>query len=53
MIVCSNPTPFISLASARLLDLLPYLFDRIHVPESVVKECEVGGLIAVPPRIER
>jgi len=49
MIVCSNTTPFIALASARLLDLLPDLFGQIHVPESVVKECAVGGLIEVPP----
>ena len=49
MIVCSNTTPFIALASARLLDLLPRLFGEIHVPESVVGECAMGGLIEVPP----
>ena len=49
MIVCSNTTPFIALTSVRLLNLLPELFGKIHVPESVVRECAVGGLIDVPP----
>jgi predicted nucleic acid-binding protein len=49
MIVCSNTTPFIALASVRLLELLPQMFIRVHVPASVVSECAVGGGIAVPP----
>jgi len=48
MIVYSNTTPFIALSSIGRIDLLPKLFDIVHVSESVVSECEAGGSIVVP-----
>lgn len=48
MIVFSNTTPFISLASIGQLSLLPKLFGKIHVAESVIDECIEGGRILVP-----
>ena len=48
MIVFSNTTPFIALASIGQLELLPQLFDKIHVAESVIDECTEGGKILVP-----
>ena len=48
MIVFSNTTPFIALASIDQLDLLPQLFNQVHVPESVIEECAEGGRILVP-----
>lgn len=48
MIVFSNTTPFIALASIDHLDLLPRLFGKIHVAGSVVQECAEGGRIVVP-----
>jgi predicted nucleic acid-binding protein len=49
MRVFSNTTPFIALASIGRLDLLPKLFQQIHVVEEVIDECAAGSLIAVPP----
>lgn len=48
MIVFSNTTPFIALASIDQLILLPKLFGKIHVAESVIDECTQGGRILVP-----
>lgn len=48
MTVFSNTTPFIALSAINKLDLLPSLFGEIHVADSVVKECQVGGRIVVP-----
>ena len=48
MIVFSNTTPFIALASIDRLALLPQLFDKVHVAESVIDECTEGGRILVP-----
>lgn len=48
MIVFSNTTPFIALASIKQLELLPRLFQQIHVVEEVVAECRTGGRIPVP-----
>ncbi len=48
MIVFSNTTPFIALASIGQLELLPQLFEKIHVAESVIDECAEGGRILVP-----
>jgi len=48
MIVFSNTTPFIALASIRQLDLLPKLFGKIHVVTEVIEECAEGGHIIVP-----
>ncbi len=47
MIVYSNTTPFIALSSIGRIDLLPKLFDVIHVSKSVISECEAGGKIIV------
>jgi predicted nucleic acid-binding protein len=46
--VFSNTTPFISLSSVGLLDLMPKLFGEITVAPSVVDECNEGGRIVVP-----
>jgi hypothetical protein len=48
MIVYSNTTPIIALSSIQQLDLLPQLFDCVHVTNEVIEECEVGGTIIVP-----
>ena len=48
MIVYSNTTPFIALASIDRLDLLPQLFGKIYVAEAVIAECAAGGRIIVP-----
>jgi hypothetical protein len=46
--VFSNTTPFIALASIDQLQLLPQLFGRIYVAQSVIEECAEGGRILVP-----
>ena len=46
--IFSNTTPFIALSAISRLDLLPALFERIHVVEPVVRECAAGGAIEVP-----
>ena len=46
--IFSNTTPFISLCAIERLDLLPTLFDRVHVVDAVVRECAAGGVIQVP-----
>ena len=48
MIVFSNTTPLIALASVDALHLLPAIFQRVHVAASVAVECRVGGPIIVP-----
>ncbi|QFY90632.1 DUF3368 domain-containing protein [Magnetovirga frankeli] len=48
MIVFSNTTPFIALSSIGQLELLPALFGKVHVAESVARECAEGGRILVP-----
>lgn len=48
MIVFSNTTPLISLASVDALSLLSALFGSIHVAEAVVTECRAGGPVVVP-----
>lgn len=48
MIVYSDTTPFIALALVDLLDLLPALFERIHVVPAVFDECAYGGPVRVP-----
>jgi predicted nucleic acid-binding protein len=48
VIVYSNTTPFIALASIGRLDLLPAIFGKVHVAESVIQECAEGGRILVP-----
>jgi len=48
VIVFSNTTPFIALASTGQLELLPRLFNAIHVADAVIEECAEGGRIAVP-----
>jgi predicted nucleic acid-binding protein len=48
VIIFSNTTPFIALASINKLELLPKLFEQIHVVTEVVEECAVGGIIPVP-----
>jgi hypothetical protein len=48
VIVFSNTTPFIALASIGQLKLFPQLFDKVHVAESVIDECAEGGRILVP-----
>ena len=48
MIVYSNTTPFIALASIGRLELLQQLFGKVHVAQSVIDECAEGGRILVP-----
>lgn len=46
--IFSNTTPFIALSAIERLDLLPALFEQIHVVQPVVLECAAGGGIKVP-----
>lgn len=48
MIVFSNATPLISLASIGALPVLPALFARVQVAAAVVAECRAGGPALVP-----
>ncbi len=48
MIVFSNTTPFIALSSIDRIELLPQLFGKVHVSQSVIEECAAGGPISVP-----
>lgn len=48
MIVYSNTTPFIALASIGRLELLPNIFGKVHVAEAVIEECAEGGRVLVP-----
>lgn len=48
MIVYSNTTPFIALASIGRLELLPKIFGMIHVADAVIGECAEGGRVLVP-----
>lgn len=48
MIVFSNTTPIIALASIGRLDLMPRLFGQVHVVNDVIDECAAGGAIPVP-----
>ncbi len=48
MKIFSNTTPFIALASIGQLELLPQIFQQVHVAESVIAECAEGGRILVP-----
>lgn len=48
MIVFSNTTPFIALASINQLDLLPQLFTEVCVVPEVIEECRAGGPVAIP-----
>lgn len=50
MIVYSNTTPFIALASIGRLELLPKIFGKVHVAEAVIEECAEGGRILVGRR---
>lgn len=52
MIVFSNTTPFIALSSIQQLDLLPRLFQRIHVVEEVAAECGASHRIPVPDLVQ-
>ena len=47
MNVYSNTTPFIALASINRLGLLPQIFGKIHVAETVITECVEGGRILI------
>jgi hypothetical protein len=48
VIVYSNTTPFIALASIGQLELLPKIFGKVHVAEAVIDECAEGGRVLVP-----
>ena len=52
MIVYSNTTPIIALASIGRLDILSKVFSKIHVAQAVADECATGGKIVVPPLAE-
>ena len=48
MIVYSNTTPFIALASIGELEILPKSFGKVHVAKAVIEECAEGGRVIVP-----
>ncbi len=48
MIMFTNTTPIIALSSIGQLDLMPQLFGRVYVVDTVVNECARGGKISVP-----
>lgn len=44
----SNTTPLFAFAAAGAFDLLQAVHGHLHIVQTVVDECEVGGPIAVP-----
>lgn len=48
MIVVSNTTPLIGLASIQQLSLLPILFREIHIPQAVYDEAYLAGSVKYP-----
>jgi predicted nucleic acid-binding protein len=48
MIIFSNTTPIIALSSIGQLDLMPQLFNKVYVVDTVINECAKGGKIIVP-----
>jgi hypothetical protein len=42
MIIFSNTTPIIALSSIGQLDLMPQLFHKVHIVDTVVNECAKG-----------
>ena len=44
----SNTTPLFAFAAIEAFDLLQAVHGRLHIVQSVVDECEVGGPITVP-----
>lgn len=48
MMVFSNTTPIIALSSINQLDLMPVLFKKVYVVDTVINECAKGGKIIVP-----
>ena len=46
MIVVSNTTPLIGLASIQRLDLLAKLFGEVHIPQAVYDEAYLAGRVA-------
>jgi predicted nucleic acid-binding protein len=48
MIIFSNTTPIIALSSIGQLDLMPQLFTKVYIVDTVVNECAKGGKIIVP-----
>lgn len=48
MKVFSNTTPLIALSAINQLELLPRLFEQIHLTDEVISECAAGGRIFVP-----
>ncbi len=43
MIVVSNASPLVGLASIRQLDLLKQLYGKVHIPEAVWREVVING----------
>jgi uncharacterized protein len=39
VIIYSNTTPFIALASIGQLEIMPKIFGKIHVAKAVIDEC--------------
>ncbi len=48
MIIYSNTTPLIALASIGQLEILPKIFGKVHVAEAVIEEFAEGGRIIAP-----
>lgn len=48
MIVVSNTTPLIGLASVQQFSLLPKLFGEIHIPQAVYEEAYLAGGVKYP-----
>jgi predicted nucleic acid-binding protein len=48
LVTFSNTTPLFAFSALGAFDLLQAVHSHLHIVESVVEECEVGGPIAVP-----
>jgi uncharacterized protein len=46
--VYSNTTPLLAFCALQRLDLLPALYGRLFLADTVVQECAAGGPILVP-----
>lgn len=48
MTVYSNTTPLLAFCALQRLEILPALYGRLFVADTVIRECAAGGPIPVP-----
>lgn len=48
MTVYSNTTPLLAFCALERLEILPAIYGRLFLADTVIRECAVGGPIPVP-----